>query len=68
MMTWGEIEGTPFLLDASDKPVKPVTPGPVFKVPSFHESQRHVCVHCPAFLLGAMCCINCILADTNRLP
>ena len=43
MMTWGEIEGTPFLLDASDKPVKPVTPGPVFKVPSFHESQRHVC-------------------------
>ena len=43
MMTWGEIECTPFLLDASHKPVKPVTPGPVFKVLYFHESQRHVC-------------------------
>ena len=32
MMTWGEIEGTPFLLDASDKPIKPSTPAPIFKV------------------------------------
>ncbi|XP_067941231.1 splicing factor ESS-2 homolog [Watersipora subatra] len=32
IMTWGEIEGTPFLLDASDQPIKPLTPAPVFKL------------------------------------
>lgn len=30
-MTWGEIEGTPFMLDGSDTPV-PRTPGPAFKM------------------------------------
>jgi len=34
MMTWGEIEGTPFLLDAGDLPVKAPTPGPKFTVSS----------------------------------
>ena len=32
MVVLGEIEGTSFLLDAGDKPIKPVTLGPVFKV------------------------------------
>ena len=33
MMTWGEIEGTPFRLDAGDIPID-TTPGPIFKVPA----------------------------------
>ena len=33
MMTWGEIEGTPFRLDGGDAPID-TTPGPVFKVPA----------------------------------
>lgn len=32
MMTWGEIEGTPFRLDAGDVPID-TTPGPLFKMP-----------------------------------
>uniref|UniRef100_A0A5S6QLX0 Uncharacterized protein n=1 Tax=Trichuris muris TaxID=70415 RepID=A0A5S6QLX0_TRIMR len=32
LMTWGEIEGTPFRLDASDTQVRR-TPGPNFKIP-----------------------------------
>jgi len=32
-MTWGEIEGTPFRLDASDTPI-PKTPGPAFVMPN----------------------------------
>ncbi|VDO94566.1 unnamed protein product [Soboliphyme baturini] len=32
LMTWGEIEGTPFRLDAGDTPI-PRTPGPSFKIP-----------------------------------
>ncbi|XP_018329098.1 splicing factor ESS-2 homolog [Agrilus planipennis] len=31
LMTWGEIEGTPFRLDGSDTPI-PKTPGPAFKI------------------------------------
>lgn len=31
LMTWGEIEGTPFRLDASDTPI-PKSAGPSFKV------------------------------------
>lgn len=31
MMTWGEIEGTPFRLDGSDTPVRPST-GPSFRI------------------------------------
>ena len=36
LMTWGEIEGTPFRLDGSDTPVRPST-GPSFKI---NESSR----------------------------
>uniref|UniRef100_A0A915I9E8 Uncharacterized protein n=1 Tax=Romanomermis culicivorax TaxID=13658 RepID=A0A915I9E8_ROMCU len=32
LMTWGEIEGTPFRLDAADT-IVPHTPGPTFKIP-----------------------------------
>ena len=32
MMTWGEIEGTPFRLDGSDTPLRHSGPGPAFKV------------------------------------
>lgn len=47
-MTWGEIEGTPFRLDASDTPI-PKTPGPAFVIPSvptrdklaFDLAERH---------------------------
>lgn len=31
MMTWGEIEGTPFRLDGSDTPIRPST-GPSFRI------------------------------------
>lgn len=34
MMTWGEIEGSPFRLDAGDTVVSK-TPGPTFKVKIF---------------------------------
>lgn len=47
-MTWGEIEGTPFRLDASDTPI-PKTPGPAFVIPNvpsrdklaFDLAERH---------------------------
>lgn len=32
LMTWGEIEGTPFRLDGTDNTPLPKTPGPTFKV------------------------------------
>lgn len=31
LMTWGEIEGTPFRLDGSDTPIRP-SPGPSFRI------------------------------------
>jgi protein DGCR14 len=40
LMTWGEIEGTPFRLDAGDTPLAARTPGPVFKIPEMPERQR----------------------------
>lgn len=41
-MTWGEIEGTPFMLDGSDTPL-PRTPGPAFKMadPPRREQLAH---------------------------
>lgn len=36
LMTWGEIEGTPFRLDGSDTPIRPST-GPSFKI---NETSR----------------------------
>lgn len=38
-MTWGEIEGTPFLLDASDVSIQK-TSGPVFKMPEIPERDE----------------------------
>ena len=32
LMTWGEIEGTPFRLDGGDTPMRHSGPGPAFKV------------------------------------
>ncbi|KAG5682498.1 hypothetical protein PVAND_011848 [Polypedilum vanderplanki] len=32
LMTWGSIEGTPFLLDASDTPIRSNVSGPSFKI------------------------------------
>ena len=40
MMTWGEIEGTPFALDASDTPVLSRTPGPQFKIPDVPDRDK----------------------------
>lgn len=37
LMTWGEIEGTPFRLDGGDTPYRGSTPGPAFK---FSENSR----------------------------
>lgn len=37
LMTWGEIEGTPFRLDGGDTPFRGGTPGPAFK---FSENTR----------------------------
>lgn len=37
LMTWGEIEGTPFRLDGGDTPLASRTPGPAFK---FSENSR----------------------------
>jgi protein DGCR14 len=39
IMTWGEIEGTPFRLDAGDIPID-TTPGPVFKVPAIPPREE----------------------------
>jgi protein DGCR14 len=33
LMTWGEIEGTPFRLDGSDTPVHTTLQGPSFRIP-----------------------------------
>ncbi|CAH1801767.1 unnamed protein product [Owenia fusiformis] len=38
-MTWGEIEGSPFRLDASDTPIN-LTPGPVFKIPNIPKRDQ----------------------------
>ena len=40
LMTWGEIEGTPFRLDGSDTPVVPSGRGPVFKIPEVPRRDR----------------------------
>lgn len=32
LMTWGEIEGTPFRLDGGDTPLRPSIPGPSFRI------------------------------------
>ncbi len=40
LMTWGELEGTPFRLDGSDTPVLHRTPGPVFKIPDVPRRDK----------------------------
>ncbi|KAL5016601.1 hypothetical protein ScPMuIL_006190 [Solemya velum] len=40
LMTWGELEGTPFRLDGSDTPVNSRTPGPNFKIPEVPKRDR----------------------------
>lgn len=43
LMTWGEIDGTPFRLDCSDTPIFLRTPGPIFKIPDVPHRDR--CLH-----------------------
>jgi hypothetical protein len=40
LMTWGEIEGTPFRLDGSDTPLIGSTRGPMFKIPEVPRRDR----------------------------
>jgi protein DGCR14 len=40
LMTWGEIEGTPFRLDGSDTPLLGATRGPTFKIPEVPRRDR----------------------------
>lgn len=40
LMTWGEIEGTPFRLDGTDNTPLPKTPGPTFKIPEPPKRDR----------------------------
>jgi len=40
LMTWGEIDGTPFRLDGSDTPVVASGRGPVFKIPDVPRRDR----------------------------
>ncbi|XP_060865753.1 splicing factor ESS-2 homolog [Metopolophium dirhodum] len=40
LMTWGEIEGTPFRLDGSDTPLTPHNSGPIFKIPEQPKRER----------------------------
>jgi len=40
LMTWGEIEGTPFRLDGSDSPFIGSTRGPMFKIPDVPRRDR----------------------------
>ncbi|GAB1608108.1 splicing factor ESS-2 homolog [Argonauta hians] len=40
LMTWGEIEGTPFRLDGTDNTPLPKTPGPTFKIPELPKRDR----------------------------
>ncbi|XP_067014653.2 splicing factor ESS-2 homolog [Anabrus simplex] len=39
LMTWGEIEGTPFRLDGGDTPVR-TTPGPSFRIPEPPKREK----------------------------
>lgn len=40
LMTWGEIEGTPFCLDGSDTPLPQNVGGPQFKIPDLPARER----------------------------
>ena len=40
LMTWGEIEGTPFRLDGSDTPLVHRTPGPLFKIADVPRREK----------------------------
>ena len=40
LMTWGEIDGTPFRLDATDTPLVHKTSGPTFKIPDVPKRDR----------------------------
>lgn len=39
LMTWGDIEGTPFRLDSGDTPLR-ATPGPCFKIPEPPKREK----------------------------
>jgi len=40
LMTWGEIEGTPFRLDGSDTPVHTTLQGPSFRIPEPPKREK----------------------------
>lgn len=40
IMTWGEIEGTPFRLDGSDTPLPQNPNGQQFKIPSLSAREK----------------------------
>lgn len=40
LLTWGEIEGTPFLLDGSDTPLPRHPGGPQFRIPEPRSRER----------------------------
>lgn len=40
LLTWGEIEGTPFLLDGSDTPLPRNPGGPQFRIPEPRSRER----------------------------
>ncbi|XP_076346064.1 ess-2 splicing factor homolog [Tachypleus tridentatus] len=40
LMTWGEIEGTPFRLDGSDTPLPQSSGGPQFKIPDLPSREK----------------------------
>jgi protein DGCR14 len=40
LMTWGEIEGTPFRLDGGDTPVNATLQGPSFRIPEPPKREK----------------------------
>jgi protein DGCR14 len=40
LMTWGEIEGTPFRLDGGDTPIRTSLQGPSFRIPELPKREK----------------------------
>jgi protein DGCR14 len=40
LMTWGEIEGTPFRLDGGDTPIRATLQGPSFRIPEPPKREK----------------------------
>lgn len=40
LMTWGEIEGTPFRLDGGDTPIRTTLQGPSFRIPEPPKREK----------------------------